>query len=111
MLPGPGPYALYDDPDSGCVTLTAYDPARRADAIKGIRTILTHPTTMEALAMLKKLETGHLEFEDYTKRDAERLQRQWESYGFTVVVSGFGATRDATTHIVRLQDWGRAVPC
>jgi hypothetical protein len=109
-LPGPGPYASFDRPDHGYVVLTGYDPARRADAIKGIRRVLTTPTTMEALAMLKKLDAGPVEFEMYGKADAEEARSLWESFGFTVRVDGFGATRDAKTHTVRLRDWGRAAP-
>jgi hypothetical protein len=111
VLPGPGPYALYDDPDHGFVTVSAFDPARRVDAIKGIRYIRNGATTMEAVAFLKGLESQAVEVEYHSKRDAERAQRLWESYGFTASISGFGATRNATTHTVRLQDWGRAAPC
>ena len=110
VCPGPGPYALYDDPDHGFVTVSAFDPARRVDAIKGVRYI-RNGTTMEAVAFLKGLESQAVEIECYSKIDAEHAQRLWESYGFTANISGFGVTRNATTHTVRLRDWGRPAPC
>lgn len=109
VIPGPDPLSIHDRPDHGWLTITAYDPARRADAIKGIRALRGGTTTMEALALLKTLEKAPIEYEHYRREYAEGAKAEWESYGFTATVTGFGESRKATSHSYCLRDLAK--PC
>ena len=102
-FPGEDPYAIYDEPSRGTLWVEGFDPKRRKDALLGAREMQLL-TVMESLAFIKALsKRTPFEISIYGKEDALETKAEWEEYGFTVTMSGFGESRGHKTHVRSLQ--------
>lgn len=97
-FPGPDPMSFYQNSDFGVVTISGWDPHMRTEAITLLRKE-NNCNSIQANAALVKLGSTPIEMEFWNKKEAQDTLSHWVSHGFIGTLSGFGETKQASSHV------------